>query len=92
MPNVTIRNVPPDVHAVLSDRAAAAGQSLQQYLLGDLTERARQPTMTEVLERIETRLGRQAVGAATGAEGPAIDAVASVHAGRAEREAHLAGG
>ena len=36
--NVQVKNVPDDVHRVLRQRAAAAGQSLQEYLLGELTE------------------------------------------------------
>ena len=35
--NVQVKNVPDDVHRVLRQRAAAAGQS-QEYLLGELTE------------------------------------------------------
>lgn len=34
MPNILIRNVPPEVHARLSAAAKENGQSLQQYLLG----------------------------------------------------------
>jgi antitoxin FitA len=57
MPSVQIKNVPPDVHRVLRRRAAAAGQSLQEYLLADLTARARRPTLDEVLERAGGRAG-----------------------------------
>lgn len=52
MPNVTIRNVPPEVHAVLSRRAAAAGQSLQQYLLAQLTEMTQKLSPSEWLEEV----------------------------------------
>lgn len=52
MPSVQIKNVPPDVHAVLRARAAGAGQSLQEYLLARLTEEARRPTLRETFERI----------------------------------------
>jgi antitoxin FitA len=52
MPNVTIRNVPPEVHAVLSRRAAAAGQSLQQYLLAQLTEMSRKLSPSEWIEEV----------------------------------------
>ena len=51
MTSVQIKDVPRDVHATLRRRAAAAGQSLQEYLLGRLTEEARTPTVDEVLER-----------------------------------------
>jgi len=53
--NIQIRNVPDDVHEVYKRRAAAAGQSLQEYLLSDLTEQAGRPTMQEVLDRIASR-------------------------------------
>ncbi len=36
MPSVQIKNVPPDVHQILRDRAGKAGQSLQAYLLAEL--------------------------------------------------------
>jgi plasmid stability protein len=51
MPSVQIKNVPPDVHRVLRERAAAAGQSLQEYLLDQLTRQAGTPTLEEVLDR-----------------------------------------
>jgi len=57
MPNIQVKNVPDDVHAVLRRRAAAAGQSLQEYLLAELTRIGRAPTVAEVLERIAHRSG-----------------------------------
>jgi hypothetical protein len=57
MPSVQIKDVPQDVHAVLRARAAAAGQSLQEYLLGRLIAEARRPTLDEVLTRAEGRAG-----------------------------------
>ena len=57
MPNVMVRDLSDDVHAGLQRRAQAAGQSLQQFLVGELTRLATTPTMTEVLERIELRRG-----------------------------------
>lgn len=57
MPSIQVKGVPDDVHAVLRRRAAAAGQSLQEYLLSRLVEDARTPTLDEVLERIEHRTG-----------------------------------
>ena len=57
MPNVLVRDLPDDVHAGLQRRAAAAGQSLQQYLAGELTRLATTPTMDEVLDRIARRRG-----------------------------------
>jgi antitoxin FitA len=52
-----IRHVPEDVHTVLRRRAASAGKSMQEYLLGLLIEQARQPTLPEMLERLGGRSG-----------------------------------
>ena len=57
VPSVQIKNVPVDVHRVLRERAVAAGQSLQEYLLARLTEHARGPTLDEVLSRAGERAG-----------------------------------
>lgn len=57
VPSIQVKDVPDDVHAVLRKRAAAAGQSLQEYLLAHLTAEARQPTVSEVLERAGKRTG-----------------------------------
>lgn len=57
MPNVLIRELPDDVHSELQHRAEAAGQSLQQYLTGELTKLARTPSMDDVLARISRRRG-----------------------------------
>jgi antitoxin FitA len=59
MPSVQIKDVPDDVHAVLRRRAAAAGQSLQEYLRARLIAEARQPTLDEVLGRAGGRAGGQ---------------------------------
>ena len=65
--NVLVRDVPDDVHAALQRRAERRGQSLQQYLAGELRRLAEQPTVDEVLEQIEQRRGG-AVGLAQAAE------------------------
>lgn len=57
MPSIQVKDVPEEVHAVLRRRAAAAGQSLQEYLLGRLVEDAGTPTLEEALERIGQRTG-----------------------------------
>ena len=80
MPNVLIRDLPTDVHAVLQSRAAATGQSLQQYLSSELSRLARTPTMTEVLDRIDAR-----AATSDGRVGFA-EAVEAIEAGRAERD------
>jgi plasmid stability protein len=60
MPSVQIKDVPEDVHAVLRQRAAAAHQSLQQYLRDVLIEMTRKPTLDEVLDRAGSRSGGSA--------------------------------
>lgn len=55
--NVLIRDLPDDVHAALQRRAERRGQSLQQYLVGELRRLAGQPTVEEVLEQIDQRRG-----------------------------------
>jgi plasmid stability protein len=57
MPSVQIKDVPEDTHAVLRQRAAAAHQSLQEYLRSRLIEEAAQPTLEEVLDRAGGRSG-----------------------------------
>jgi hypothetical protein len=57
MPSVQIKDVPADVHGVLRKRAAAAGQSLQEYLLARLVADASRPTLDEVLDRAGGRAG-----------------------------------
>lgn len=65
--NVLIRDLPDDVHAALQRRAERRGQSLQQYLAGELRRLAAQPTVDEVLEQIDRRRGGS-VGLAQAAE------------------------
>jgi hypothetical protein len=73
MPSVQIKDVPVETHAVLRRRAAAAHQSLQEYLLARLVDEASRPTLEEVLDR------------AAGRAGGSVPLKASVNALRAER-------
>jgi hypothetical protein len=57
MTSIQIKGVPERTHAVLRKRAAAAHQSLQEYLLQHLIEEADRPTLDEVLERAASRSG-----------------------------------
>lgn len=77
MPSVQIKDVPADVHAELRRRAAKAGKSLQEYLLGRLSEEARTPSLEELFDRIERGEGGGSV--------PLAEAVAAI---RAERVSH----
>ncbi|MDP9396867.1 MAG: hypothetical protein M3P96_03150 [Actinomycetota bacterium] len=56
MPTVQIRNVPDDVHETYRRRAAAAGMSLQEYLLAQLTQQARRKTIAEVMAEVEEEM------------------------------------
>jgi hypothetical protein len=60
VPSIQVKHVPDDVHATLRRRAAAAGMSLQEYLLARLIEDTRMPTVDEVLDRAGGRAGGRA--------------------------------
>ncbi|MCY7374008.1 MAG: hypothetical protein LH461_09985 [Spirochaetaceae bacterium] len=57
MPSMQIKDVPAETHAVLRRRAAAAHQSLQEYLRTRLIDEASRPTLDEVLDRAGGRAG-----------------------------------
>jgi plasmid stability protein len=52
---IQVRNVPEALHRGLKARAATAGMSLSDYLLGELREIAERPTLAEFRERLHTR-------------------------------------
>jgi antitoxin FitA len=76
MPSVQIKDVPEQTHAVLRQRAAAAHQSLQEYLRARLIEEASEPTLDEVLDR---------AGGRSGGSVPLKDAVQTLRADRDRR-------
>jgi plasmid stability protein len=76
MPSIQVKGVPDDVHATLRRRAAAAGMSLQEYLLSRLVEDAHTPTLDEVLD---------AAGGRAGGRAPLRKAVRAVRADRDAR-------
>lgn len=61
---IQIRNVPEDVHRTLKVRAAAAGTSLSEYVLRQVTREARAPTPEELDARLRLR-ARGPVGVRT---------------------------
>jgi antitoxin FitA len=76
---IQIRHVPEDVHARLKARAAAAGMSLSDYLLRELTWMAGLPTWDEFFAEADP-------------EGPAandVDWAEVVREGREERDREL---
>jgi antitoxin FitA len=52
MANVQIRGVPDDVHRRLKSQAALAGQSLNEYLLAQMSRVASMPTVPEMIARL----------------------------------------
>ena len=53
---ITIRNVPTSVRDVLKSRAAAGGQSMQAFLLGELKRIVEFPSNQELMREAEKRL------------------------------------
>ena len=70
---IQIRNVPRDMHRILKTRAAQRGMTLSDFLLREIAEIARRPTVDEWLEQVAARQ-------------PATDLKGSARAVRAERE------
>lgn len=62
MPSVQVKNVPPEVHAELQRRARRKGISLQDYLLGLLTEETSHLPLDEIFDRIERGEGGRTGG------------------------------
>ena len=52
---IQIRNVPDALHRRLKSRAALAGMSLSDYLLGEIRAAAERPTIGELRARLERR-------------------------------------
>ena len=52
---IQIRNVPTALHRQLKSRAALAGMSLSDYLLGEIRKVAERPTLAELRARLESR-------------------------------------
>jgi len=52
---IQVRNVPDALHRALKARAALAGMSLSDYLLGEIRQIAAQPTLEEFQERLRRR-------------------------------------
>jgi plasmid stability protein len=52
---IQIRHVPDALHRKLKSRAALAGMSLSDYLLSEIREIARRPTLGELRDRLQQR-------------------------------------
>ncbi len=55
---ITIRGVPQAVRDELAARAAARGQSLEEFLRGELERKASRPTISTWLEVVRNRKAR----------------------------------
>ena len=77
---IQIRDVPEAVREELARKAAAAGQSMQSYLLSELTRLAERPSMAEITQRAQAR------AKASGSTVTMQDAVAAVRAVRDRQE------
>lgn len=51
---IQIRNVPSELHRTLKVRAAAAGMSLSDYMLAEITKVAELPTLEEMRARLHS--------------------------------------
>ena len=51
---IQIRNVPERLHATLKARAALAGTSLSEYILRTLATSAKEPTIEQLIARLES--------------------------------------
>ncbi len=49
---IQIRNVPDELHRTLKVRAAKAGMTLSDYLLSEIEQVAKKPTLHEWLEQV----------------------------------------
>jgi len=54
--DITVRDVPDEVHDELAARAARAGQSLQEYLRATLLHVASRPSLDDVMARPRERV------------------------------------
>ncbi|MCW3043284.1 MAG: hypothetical protein JWL57_1442 [Actinobacteria bacterium] len=71
MATIHIRNVPEAVRRVYQTRAAAAGMSLQEYLLAELVHNAGLRSSAELIDEVEARMrveGREGFAAASSAD------------------------
>lgn len=56
---IQIRDVPEDVYETIRTRARQAGQSIQAYMLAQITEMGRRPTPSEVIAELQADLAKR---------------------------------
>ena len=80
MATIRVRHVPEEVHRIYRIRAAAAGMSLQEYVLSELERSAHLRTPAELVAEVEAGIRAQGIG------GLASSSSASLP--RGDRDAH----
>jgi antitoxin FitA len=53
---IQLHNVPDELHRKLKSRAALAGMSLSDYLIGEIRQVAERPTLDEMRARLASRI------------------------------------
>lgn len=81
MSAIQIKNVPPELHNRLRERARREGRNLSEYALGVLERDLAVPTTREWLERLRQDEPVQGIGSG--------DVVSLIHEGRAERDEQI---
>lgn len=80
MATIQVRNVPEGVHRIYRMRAAAAGMSLQEYVLSELQRNASLRSPADLVAEVESRIRLE------GPEG--LAAASSAATVRADRASH----
>ncbi|HRV59595.1 MAG: hypothetical protein KDB54_00335 [Solirubrobacterales bacterium] len=57
MPSIQVKNVPEEVHRALQERARASGQSLQEFLQGELRRIADRATLDQIFKEAQREGG-----------------------------------
>jgi plasmid stability protein len=81
MSAIQIKNVPPELHEQLRERARRAGRNLSEYALEVLERDLAVPTTREWLERLKQDEPVRGIASE--------DIVSSIHEGRAERDEQI---
>ncbi|MDQ2740021.1 MAG: hypothetical protein M3Y35_15675 [Actinomycetota bacterium] len=72
MATIQVRDVPEDVHRLYRARAAAAGMSLQEYLLAEFVRNAALRSPAEVVAEVERRMSESDEGFSHEPAGPLL--------------------
>jgi plasmid stability protein len=80
---IQIKNVPPELHERLRERARRDGRNLSEYALGVLERDLTVPTTREWLDRLRQDEPVQGISSE--------DIVSLIHEGRAERDEQILG-